>query len=197
MSTLVVSLSALPEAGVTVDCTLVEGALRPESEPELGVTTVRVAGTLEPVDAEYLFRGALTGAYRSVCDRCLVPVESAFRFEVYWLFEQGAPSHPSDPWGVDEDGETDALDESGSRIGYVVGGEIDLAPLVWEEIVLGYPAKFVCRSDCAGLCIACGANLNETECGCPESQDADSRSGERGLARLADMFPNLKPKVEE
>jgi len=196
MSALVVSLSALPDAGASVDCTLEEGALRPQGEPELGVTAVRVQGVLEPIGGEYLFRGALTGAYRSVCDRCLEPMESAFRIEAYWVFQHSASSELLDVWGEDDD-EADERDEDGPRLGYVAGGEIDLAPLVWEELVLGCPAKFICREDCAGLCMACGANLNKTECGCQETQDSGSPSGGRGLAKLAEMFPDLKPKVEE
>ncbi len=35
-----------------------------------------------------------------------------------------------------------------------------------EELVLDYPHKIFCREDCRGLCIKCGADLNEGECAC-------------------------------
>ena len=41
---------------------------------------------------------------------------------------------------------------------------IDLAPLIREYLLLEVPIKPICRPDCRGLCLECGANLNETAC---------------------------------
>ena len=38
--------------------------------------------------------------------------------------------------------------------------------LIWEDIVLAMPQKFLCRTDCAGLCHHCGANRNDSPCAC-------------------------------
>ncbi|TLN24295.1 DUF177 domain-containing protein [bacterium] len=43
-------------------------------------------------------------------------------------------------------------------------GNIDLAPLIREYLLLEVPIKPICRPDCRGLCLECGANLNETTC---------------------------------
>jgi uncharacterized protein len=43
-------------------------------------------------------------------------------------------------------------------------GNIDLAPLIREYLLLEVPIKPICRPDCRGLCLECGANLNETAC---------------------------------
>lgn len=43
---------------------------------------------------------------------------------------------------------------------------IDLIPDIREEIILGYPMKFLCHPLCRGLCPKCGKNLNEGDCGC-------------------------------
>lgn len=43
-------------------------------------------------------------------------------------------------------------------------GNIDFGPLVAEYMVLEIPIKPLCRPDCKGLCIQCGADLNETIC---------------------------------
>ncbi len=43
-------------------------------------------------------------------------------------------------------------------------GQIDLAPLVREEMLLAIPINPLCRDDCKGLCPICGENLNETTC---------------------------------
>ncbi|MHB9030377.1 MAG: YceD family protein [Candidatus Latescibacterota bacterium] len=49
----------------------------------------------------------------------------------------------------------------------------DITEYVREAIILALPMKILCREDCKGLCIVCGSNLNEGECGCrPEGSDA-------------------------
>jgi uncharacterized protein len=45
---------------------------------------------------------------------------------------------------------------------------IDLGPDIREEIILGYPVKFLCRPDCLGLCIKCGGNRNLGQCSCSD-----------------------------
>ena len=43
---------------------------------------------------------------------------------------------------------------------------LDLEPAVREYLALGVPMKPLCREDCAGLCVQCGASLNNGECLC-------------------------------
>jgi len=43
---------------------------------------------------------------------------------------------------------------------------IDLNPDIREEIIIDYPIKPLCRTDCLGLCPECGKNLNEGKCDC-------------------------------
>jgi len=42
---------------------------------------------------------------------------------------------------------------------------VDITDDVRQEIILAYPMIPVCRSDCRGLCSACGQNLNIGSCG--------------------------------
>jgi uncharacterized protein len=55
---------------------------------------------------------------------------------------------------------------------YVVGenGFIDLSPLARELAFLDVPMRPLCRPDCQGLCMNCGQNLNEGDCGCEEEE---------------------------
>jgi uncharacterized protein len=46
------------------------------------------------------------------------------------------------------------------------GKVIDLDPMLREQVLLALPGYPVCAEGCKGLCSACGANLNERECGC-------------------------------
>ena len=41
------------------------------------------------------------------------------------------------------------------------GQTIDLEPVIRDAVVLDLPWAPVCEDDCAGLCVECGANLNE------------------------------------
>ncbi len=46
------------------------------------------------------------------------------------------------------------------------GDELDLSELVYEQIVLAFPMKPLCHEGCKGLCPRCGADQNESSCGC-------------------------------
>jgi uncharacterized protein len=50
-------------------------------------------------------------------------------------------------------------------------GHIDFAPVLREYALLEFPIKALCRSDCKGLCIECGQDLNVKDCG--HNQDVD------------------------
>ena len=43
---------------------------------------------------------------------------------------------------------------------------VTLDPDVRDELLLDHPIRILCRPDCKGLCLSCGANLNEGSCGC-------------------------------
>jgi uncharacterized protein len=66
---------------------------------------------------------------------------------------------------------------------------------VWEEIVLNAPSKYLCKEECEGLCPRCGANLNREACRCSHEDEGPQPHG--GLAKLADLFPDLKKNESE
>ena len=45
-------------------------------------------------------------------------------------------------------------------------GQLDLGPMVREEVLLGVPDAPLCRDDCPGLCPVCGADLHADPCDC-------------------------------
>jgi uncharacterized protein len=49
---------------------------------------------------------------------------------------------------------------------YFEGDEIDLDPLVYEEVLLNIPMQPLCKDECRGLCEICGINRNVEICRC-------------------------------
>jgi uncharacterized protein len=48
---------------------------------------------------------------------------------------------------------------------------VDLTPDIREAIILALSAHPVCRPECQGLCMRCGADLNEGPCKCPAPEE--------------------------
>ena len=59
---------------------------------------------------------------------------------------------------------------------FIIGedGILNLGPLVRELAITDVPIQPICKAACAGLCIECGINLNESTCDC-EVDDIDPR----------------------
>lgn len=187
-----VSVASRP-GGHRVDHSAPESDVRPNGVAETPLKSVRLAGTLSAIDEEIMFRGTVTGDFEQPCDRCLEPARKSVTQDVVWLFTPGTPSEPvKAPGEDDEDEEFDASFDS-ERMRYFANDEVNLAPEVWEEMVLAAPVKFYCRETCKGLCPSCGKNLNEGACNCAQQEEANHS----GLAALKDMFPNLPSKAAE
>ena len=62
---------------------------------------------------------------------------------------------------VDQAGDGEAADDL--RSPYVREGELDLRGWAHDALALAMPEKFLCRSDCAGLCAVCGKSLNDAD----------------------------------
>lgn len=188
MDKLLVPLAAVTETGVVVDAALWADDVRPEDAPSLPGCHLTVRGELQDVSGEYVFMGRIEGTYEHSCDRCLEPVTSEIKVDVVWNYRIGAAGPVSG-----ESEEEDEPDDDAEFVCAIEGNEIDLAPQVWEEVVLAIPPKVLCSETCAGLCPRCGANLNRGRCACPEEEAMNNK----GLAGLADLFPELRPKRPE
>jgi Large ribosomal RNA subunit accumulation protein YceD len=51
---------------------------------------------------------------------------------------------------------------------------LDLTEDVREDILLAFPSRCLCHTDCKGLCPDCGQNLNVRECGCQDEAPEES-----------------------
>lgn len=70
--------------------------------------------------------------------------------------EPAAPDFQVDAREVDQPGDGEELESP-----YVTDQVVDLAAWARDALALALPAQLLCRADCAGLCPACGADLNE------------------------------------
>jgi uncharacterized protein len=126
---------------------------------DLGIDDPRLHGdvavhvVLDSTFDRLLARGEFSAEYRDTCSRCLAPIE---RRLVVTADEQYRDEPPPD----DPDHE-DFLDSFP-----IEHGQIDLAPMVRESLLLGMPDAPQCRDDCRGLCPVCGTDLNSATCLC-------------------------------
>lgn len=122
-----------------------------EAPADLGISVIGVPPgspveldlRLESVVEGVLVSGSATVEVRGECVRCLGEVSDQLEVGIQELYV-----YP----GVEPD---DAL---ASRM---EGDLIDLEPLLRDEVVLDLPFQPLCREDCLGLCVECGANLND------------------------------------
>lgn len=56
------------------------------------------------------------------------------------------------------------------------GNFIDITDYLYEILSVSVPVKVLCSSNCRGLCIYCGSNLNEIHCECKEYRDINKSS---------------------
>lgn len=191
MSKLRIPLTGIPESGVRIDSIVPRAELRPDGADDLAVGVVRVSGTLQRSGEDYFFEGVVSGAFAHQCDRCLDEVVKELETPVAWLFRRGADREPDLEILDSEEFEVEPEEEL--LVYGFEGHELDLAPQTWEELVLLAPVKYLCRSDCAGLCPRCGANLNRDTCGCSKEEPMSNK----GLADLGKLFPDLTRRPPE
>jgi uncharacterized protein len=99
-----------------------------------------------------LVRGSLEAPVRRTCARCLEAFVEPARIQIS---EEYVPSiDPETGASV----ERDAADEAVQLIDE--HHEIDLGPVLRDEFALTEPMHPLCRPDCPGLCVECGARLD-------------------------------------
>jgi uncharacterized protein len=92
--------------------------------------------TAEGYSLRLRFEAALDGP----CMRCLEPA---------------APRFTVDAWEISQPGDGEELSSP-----YVTGGALELGQWARDALALTLPTQVLCRTDCAGLCPKCGADLN-------------------------------------
>jgi uncharacterized protein len=118
-------------------------------------------GELQSVAGKAHIRGTISANAETSCSRCLEPVtlriDEAFD-DVFVDASEETKATETEVADMD-------LDEA-----LVIGGSVDLAGVVREQILLAMPEQVYCREDCKGLCPKCGGNLNLIDCKCADDE---------------------------
>lgn len=103
---------------------------------------------------EYYWQGTLTTRLAFDCRRCLASVTVDVDVPVGALFTEDETAEDASTYVIVRD-----------------GTDLDLGPMVREELALAAPGYVTCRESCKGLCAHCGKNLNEGPCSCEPEPD--------------------------
>jgi uncharacterized protein len=107
--------------------------------------------------ADLFFDGSFHAELEGCCGRCL----ETYAFELGQRFDFVLTPAPAHQGRRAEELRSDDL-----GLSYYSGEEIDLSPLIAEQLLLALPTRPLCKEDCRGLCSRCGANLNRESCDC-------------------------------
>ena len=129
---------------------------------DFSIRKVDISCRVAKVREKVFIEGSMEALLNQECCRCLemaeVPVRTTFRYILI-------PGHLTFR-------RSQGLEEGQADFGYYDEEQIDLNPLLFEQIMLQIPMKVLCMDTCRGLCPGCGVNLNVTECDCrKESTD--------------------------
>ncbi len=139
----------------------------PGARPDMLPADVRGAVRLMRTNRGLFAHADLEATARDTCSRCLGPTETPVQLTIDEEFlptvdvYTGQPLPPRDP--VDE--AAFSIDDH---------HHVDLTEAVRQALVVEEPMRPLCRSDCAGLCSTCGADLNQGACGCA-TEPAENR----------------------
>ena len=109
----------------------------------------------------YALRLRFEASLAGPCMRCLEPAAPTFAVDAREVSQptETRTTQPPGPGRGRARHEDDGRDELTSP--YVQDGVLDLHAWARDALALSVPANLLCRPDCAGLCPACGANLND------------------------------------
>lgn len=158
------SILKVTGAKISVDEHIAE--LKGETENDYVFKDVKVSGEITNIGDVLEFGGKIFGRFETECARCLKPTETEFCVEFTEMLKN-----------VDE--------EISDKDAVVIfeGNTVELSEIIRSNILVNLSTKYLCSEDCKGICPVCGADLNESDCGC-EKEYIDPRL--EGLRKLLD-----------
>jgi len=128
------------------------------NEPFFG--NILVEAELNKAHGQLVLSANITVKANFDCDRCTINFDSTLTNSYKIVYMIGMEPEESDSINIvylPPDADKIILDED-----------------VRDYALLAIPMKKLCNEDCKGLCIKCGKNLNDGECGC-DHENIDAR----------------------
>jgi uncharacterized protein len=135
---------------------------------------IRLESVMEGVLVSGSARVLLTGE----CARCLGPIEDELEVSLQELYV-----YP----------ESDAQEDEAARLD---GELLDLEPVLRDAVVLALPFRPMCRADCPGLCVECGARLADQP-GHSHAESVDPRWGALAVLHIDEAAAVAAGEIEE
>lgn len=130
--------------------------------------SIHVSATLNREDACVLVTGLIDGTVIRQCVRCLQAFNEPLLVSFSGEFAK-KPVKPASPPRT-KPGKQPAAPEPEERdesdVYEFVGEQVDLVPMLREQIILAEPMQPLCHEDCLGLCPVCGQDRNQNLCTC-------------------------------
>jgi uncharacterized protein len=111
-------------------------------------------------------RGQLEFGLNAFCDRCAEAVKAPIRhsFELGMAREAGPRRGRTQNESEKDEAPTEEMEAL--DLVFFHGNEMELDPIIEEQLLLSVPYQTLCKGDCKGICAECGKNLNEAPCEC-------------------------------
>jgi len=129
-----------------------------EAVNSLGKASFQVATWPDRLDV----RGSVEARLSQSCSRCASPFVQAVERDFLRVFLRSAVHNQ------DEEVELSNTDLDREEL---IDDRLDLGIVLEEELVLALPPKPLCMDSCKGICVGCGAELNEQSCNCEPEED--------------------------
>lgn len=182
------TVSEILADGLHVDERLAGTALdlNPADTPITGALHLRM--DLSRDDAHVSVQGSITGEATRQCVRCLKefvdPLAVLFSADYVKKQTKGRkPARQASAGASEPEAAGDVVEDAYEY----VGDEIDLVPMLREQVILAEPMHPLCREECLGLCPVCGRDRNLAACGCKEPSEGNLaekiRSAQRSVKR--------------
>lgn len=128
-----------------------------EYDPVIGLSRpIGVQVDIQPLGTRFLLRGRIVTELILQCDRCLEEFLCPMDQEFSLILRKADPV-----FEIDKELKREELLEE-----VIKEDELDLEPIIREQIYLFLPMKCLCKADCKGICPNCGRNLNKEACLC-------------------------------
>ncbi len=124
------------------------------TEPLFGKYNTNVV--LNKFDDQIILEALTTAGANFICDRCGTAFKQTVKSKYKMIYLLRSIE------GADEEINITYLSPDTHMI--------DISKDVRDYMILSTPTKRLCKEDCKGLCVKCGADLNEKQCDCNDDE---------------------------